>query len=70
MDTTGSSAWGQVLQKMESGTLEDVGSINQRADVREEKWSSLDMKQLKCPQSTVSSVKRSTVIQYFEADFV
>ena len=51
-------------------TLEDVGSVNQRAGVREERWSSLDLKQLKFPQSTVSSVKRATVIQHFEADFI
>ena len=46
----------QVLQEKERGGLEDVGSINQRAGVREEKWSTLDLKQLNFPQSTVSSL--------------
>ena len=55
---------------MESGTLEDAGSANLRAGVREEKWSSLDLKHLKVPQSTVSSVKRATMIQHFEAEFI
>ena len=55
---------------MEGGTLEDIGSINLRACVREEKWSSSNMKQLKFPECTVSSMKRAAVIQHFEADFI
>ena len=60
---------GASAKQIEGGTLADVGSISLRAGVREEKWSSLD-KQLKFPQSTVSSLKRATMILHFEEDFV
>ena len=59
-----------ILQEMEQKTLENVGVINQQSGVREEKWPNLDLKHLKFPQVTVSSVKRASSIQQFEADFV
>ena len=69
-DTSGPAAWEQVLQKLEDNTLEDVGSVNSRAGVREENWTSLDLRPLKFPSTVVSSVKRATLIQNFEADFI
>ena len=54
METTGPVAWEQVLQKVENGALEDVGNNNLRAGVREEKWTSLDLKSLTFPATTVS----------------
>ena len=55
---------------MEQKALQNVGTINQQAGVREEKWSNLDLKLLKFPQVTVSSVKRAIALQQFEADFI
>ena len=57
---------------MERGSLEDVGVINQRAGVREEKWSMLDLKPLQLPKTTAFSVTRATQIQHSEpeADFI
>ena len=44
--------------------------LNSRAGVREEKWTSLDLRPLKFPSTTTSSVKRATLIQNFKADFI
>ena len=55
---------------MEDNTLEDAGSINSRAGVREERWTSLDLRPLEFPSTVISSVKRATMIQNFEADFI
>ena len=65
--TDGPAAWEQVLREMETGSLEDVGVMNQRAGVREEKWAMLDLKLLQFPKTTIYSVKRATQIQHFEA---
>ena len=55
---------------MEDGSLVDVGSMNYKAGVREEKWGMLDLKTLQFPKTTLQSVKRATLLQRFEADFV
>ena len=52
MDTSGPASWEQVLREMDRGSLEEVGVINQRAGVREEKWGMLDLKPLQFPKTT------------------
>ena len=58
MDTSGLASWEQAWQQMERGSLEDIGVINQRAGVREETWSMLNLKPLQFPKTTIYSVKR------------
>ena len=70
MDTSGPAAWERVLRDVERGSLEDVSAMNQRAGVSEEKWGMLDLKTLQFPKTTLHSVKRATLIQHFEADFI
>ena len=69
MDTSGPAAWATVLQDMASGNLPEVGQLNAREGVREEKWVSFDQRTVKFPSTQTSSVRRATLIQNFEADF-
>ena len=55
---------------MAAGGLSDVGLINTKEGVREEKWVALDLRTLKFPSTQTSSVRRATLIQNFEADFI
>ena len=50
--------------------MEDVGSMNYKAGVREEKWGMLDLKNVQFPKTTTQSVRRATLLQHFEADFI
>ena len=70
MDTSGPAAWAKVLEEMAEGGLSDVGQINTKEGVREEKWVALDLRTLKFPSTQTSSVRRATLIQNFEADFI
>ena len=70
MDTSGPAAWATVLQDMTEGNLPDVGQVNAREGVREEKWVALDLRTIKFPPTQTSSVRRATLIQNFEADFI
>ena len=70
MDTSGPAAWAKVLQDMTSGSLPDVGQLNTREGAREEKWVSFDLRTVKFPSTQTSSVRRATLIQNFEADFI
>ena len=70
MDTSGPAAWATVLQEMTEGSLPDVGQVNAREGVREEKWVALDLRTTKFPPTQTSSVRRATLIQNFEADFI
>ena len=71
MDTSGpTTSWEQVLRRMEDGSLPDVGCLNSRAGVREEKWTSLNLRSLKFPSTVTSSMKRATLIPNFEADLI
>ena len=70
MDTSGPASWDRVLQEMERNYMEDVGSMNYKAGVREEKWGMLDLKNVQFPKTTTQSVKRATLLQHFEADFI
>ena len=60
----------QCLQDMTEGSLPDVGQVNAREGVREEKWVALDLRTTKFPPTQTSSVRRATLIQNFEADFI
>ena len=60
MDTSDPAAWAKVLEDMTSGGLADVGLINTREGVREEKWVSLDLRTLKFPSTQTSSVFRTS----------
>ena len=55
---------------MAEGSLPDVGQLNAREGVREEKWVSFDLRTVKCPPTQTSSVRRATLIQNFEADVI
>ena len=46
--------------------MEDVGSMNYKAGVREEKWGMLDLKNVQFPKTTSQSVKGATLLQHFE----
>ena len=70
MDTSGPAAWATVLQDMAAGNLPDVGQLNTREGVREEKWVAFDLRTVKFPPTQTSSVRRATLIQNFEADFI
>ena len=70
MDTSGPAAWATVLQEMTEGSLPDVGQLNAREGVREEKWVAFDLRTVKFPPTQTSSVRRATLIQNFEADFI
>ena len=70
MDTSGPAAWATVLQDMTEGSIPDVGQVNAREGVREEKWVVLDLRTTKFPPTQTSSVRRATLIQNFEADFI
>ena len=70
MDTSGPMAWAKVLHDMTSRSLPDVGQLNAREGVREEKWVSFDLRTVKFPPTQTSSVRRATLIQNFEADFI
>ena len=70
MDTSGPAAWATVLWEMTEGSLADVGQLNAREGVREEKWVALDLRTIKFPPTQTSSVRRATLIQNFEADFI
>ena len=70
MDTTGPASWEKILQEMDQKTLGNIAVINPPSGVRAEKWPNLNLKHLKFPQVTVSSVKRAIMIQQFQADFI
>ena len=70
MDTSGPASWDRILWEMEEVSPADVGCMNYKAGVREEKWGMLDLKTLQFPKTTTQSVKRATLLQHFEADFV
>ena len=61
---------GQAVREMEQNSLVDVGTMNYREGVREEKWGMLDLKSVQFPKLTTQSVKRATLLQYFEVDFI
>ena len=63
MDTSGPAAW--VLRDMSTGALPEVGTLNAREGVREEKWVSFDLRTVKFPSTQTSSVRRATLIQNF-----
>ena len=44
--------------------------MNYKAGVREEKWGMLDLKNVQFPKTIRQSVKRATLLQHFEADFI
>ena len=44
MDSSGPASWDKILREMEQNSLEDVGTMNYREGVREEKWGMLDLK--------------------------
>ena len=70
MDSSGPASWDRILREMEQNSLEDVGTMNYREGVREEKWGMLDLKNIQFPKVTAQSVKRVTLLQYFEVDFI
>ena len=70
MDTSGPTAWARVLRDMVSGDLPEVGPLNAREGAREEKWVSFDLRTVKFPSAQTSSVRRATLIQNFEANFI
>ena len=70
MDSSGPASWDKILREMEQNSLEDVGAMNYREGVREEKWGMLDLKNIQFPKVTAQSVKRATLLQYFEVDFI
>ena len=70
MDSSGPASWEKVLRDMEQNSLEEFGTMNYRAGVREEKWGMLDFKNIQFPKVTAQSVKRATLLQYFEVDFI
>ena len=55
---------------MTEGSLPDVGQLNAREGVREGQWVALDLRTTKFPPTQTSSVRRATLIQNFEADFI
>ena len=55
---------------MATGDLPEVGALNAREGVREEKWTSFDLRTVKFPSTQTSSVRRATLIQNFETDFI
>ena len=70
MDSSGPASWDKLLREMEQNSLVDVGTMNYREGVREEKWGMLDLKSVQFPKPTTQSVKRATLLQYFEVDFI
>ena len=70
MDSSGPASWDKLLREMEQNSLVDVGTMNYREGVREEKWGMLDLKSVQFPKLTTQSVKRATLLQYFEVDFI
>ena len=70
MDSSGPASWDKILRDMEQNSLEDVGAMNYREGAREEKWGMLDFKNIQFPKVTAQSVKRATMLQYFEVDFI
>ena len=68
MDISGAAAWAKVLRDMATGDLLDVGALNAREGVREEEWTSFDLRTVKFPSTQTSSVRRAVLIQNFEAD--
>ena len=52
------------------GDLLEVGPLNAREGVREEKWTSFDLRTVKFPSTQTSSARRATLFQNFEADFI
>ena len=70
MDTSCPAAWAKVIRDMATGDLPEVGALNAREGVREEKWTAFDLRTVKFPSTQTSSVRRATLIQNFEADFI
>ena len=68
MDSSGPASWDKLLREMEQNSLVDVGTMNYREGVRAEKWGMLDLKSVQFPKLTTQSVKRATLLQYFEVD--
>ena len=58
MDSSGPASWDRLLREMEQNSLVDVGTMNYREGVREEKWGMLDLKNVQFPKVTTQSVKR------------
>ena len=52
------------------GICQTWDQLNAREGVREEKWVSFDLRTVKFPSTQTSSVRRATLIQNFEADFI
>ena len=70
MDSSGPASWDKLLREMEQDSLADVGTMNYKEGVREEKWGMLDLKNVQFPKLTTQSVRRATLLQYFEVDFI
>ena len=51
MDSSGPASWDKLLREMEQNSLVDVGTMNYREGVREEKWGTLDLKNCTVPQA-------------------
>ena len=49
MDSSGPASWDKLLREMEQNSLVDVGTMNYREGVREEKWGMLDLKSVQFP---------------------
>ena len=63
MDSSGPASWDKLLREMEKNSLVDVGTMNYREGVREEKRGMLDLKSVQFPKPTTQSVKRAMVEQ-------
>ena len=50
MDSSGPASWDKLLREMEQNSLVDVGTMNYREGVREEKWGMLDLKSVQFPK--------------------
>ena len=70
MDSSGPASWDKLLREMEQNSLVDVGTMNYREGVREEKLGMLDLKNVQFPKLTTQSLKRATLLQYSEVDFI
>ena len=51
MDSSGPASWDKLLREMEQNSLVDVGTMNYREGVREEKWGMLDLKECAIPKA-------------------
>ena len=51
MDSSGPASWDKLLREMEQNSLVDVGTMNYREGVREEKWGMLDLEECAVPKA-------------------